>query len=243
MTASQQVWSSCYRYWTLQRRCRFLQLSSPCRSRMSMANEEDGRRKQCHTQEHSRDPTINRAGRPSESAGSIPRSEFVPNFTKYSDGLSAFLQVFQSSKMDLDLVSDIINGSEHARNDLPGNLLSNLPNRLTAQEEDASALEIPRLSSPVTGHTYRNLRNTPGAVISRIEDIFEAITDCLLAEGKELVIPLKSRPSLKNKPQSENTDTTTKASRPETRSITFPNKSPQEARRFSGLANSVQDRV
>lgn len=152
---------------------------------------------------------------------------FVKQNTRH--GISHF-------EMDFDLVPDDMDDSEIVPRILPGNLLSNLPNRpLTAPEEDASTLQIPRFSSPVIGHTYRNHQSTPGAVISKIEDIFEAITDCLLKEGEELVIPLKTRS--RNKTKTGNVEATQNNSRSETRSVSFPNKSPQEARRFSELAD------
>jgi meiotic recombination protein SPO11 len=75
-------------------------------------------------------------------------------------------------------------------------------------------------------------RNQAGAVITKIEDIFESIADCILDDGKELMIPLKSRTRNKN---TANQDDSTKANRSlnsEARSITFPNRSPQEAWKF-----------
>jgi hypothetical protein len=74
-----------------------------------------------------------------------------------------------------------------------------------------------------------------GVVITKIEDIFESITGCILDEGKELVIPLKSRPKKKKKKIANRDDGTqvNEGVSTEARSITFPSKSPQEAWKFS----------
>jgi meiotic recombination protein SPO11 len=74
-------------------------------------------------------------------------------------------------------------------------------------------------------------RNSPGAVISKIEDIFEAMTDCILGEKKELTIQLKTRSKTKSK--IDDSQLAKKKTKSETKIITFPSKSPQEAWKFS----------
>jgi meiotic recombination protein SPO11 len=76
-------------------------------------------------------------------------------------------------------------------------------------------------------------RNQAGAVINKIEDIFESIADCIIDEGKELVIPLKSRPKIKNIANKEHSTRANRVPKIEARNITFPSRSPQEAWKFS----------
>jgi meiotic recombination protein SPO11 len=74
-------------------------------------------------------------------------------------------------------------------------------------------------------------------VISKIEDIFEAMTDCVMDEKKELVIPLKTRDKKKSK--SDDLGPTKRRKKSETGTITFPSKSPQEAWKFSRFELSI----
>jgi len=80
--------------------------------------------------------------------------------------------------------------------------------------------------------------NQTGAVIAKIENIFESITDSILNEKKELMIPLKTRPrrAVDRDDRSNNGNVSTKTSM---RNITFPTNNLREAWRFS---NSSRDR-
>ncbi|KAF4632534.1 hypothetical protein G7Y89_g5596 [Cudoniella acicularis] len=130
--------------------------------------------------------------------------------------------------MDFDLLSGFIATPDR---DDSADLLSNLPHsELTAHEE---SMENERVTSPRFNATVSHVADPSqsGAVISKIEDIFEQMTDCILDEKKVMTIELKSRYSKRVK-SSEN-DPRRKPSKPETRTITFPSKSPQEAWKFS----------
>ncbi|TVY87160.1 Meiotic recombination protein, partial [Lachnellula willkommii] len=135
--------------------------------------------------------------------------------------------------MDFDLLSGYLADPQPS---LPQTLLPHLPNSsLTPQNTVSRPNNRPPTassgSSPVT-------RNSPGAVISKIEEIFEAMTDCLLGEKSELVIQLKTRSKTKAKSDAKEDDdddapSRRKKARPETRTITFPSTSPQEVWKFN----------
>jgi len=101
---------------------------------------------------------------------------------------------------------------------LTGDLLSNLPRRELTHDSRAD----PESREESTFITRPN-PNQAGAVISKIEDIFESVADSILHEKKELVIQLKTRKRTKK----QNPD-----SLPDTKLIRFPSKSPQEAWKF-----------
>ncbi|CAG8972767.1 hypothetical protein HYALB_00006859 [Hymenoscyphus albidus] len=141
--------------------------------------------------------------------------------------------------MDANSVSENMKESGDPHNAQPKNLLSNLPTRPLTQEQIAFETKNTRPSDrEETVKTGKNPRSTPGAVISRIEHIFEDITDCLLEGGKELVIPFKSRHG--NRSQTEHRRGTEGSSTSETRLVTFPNKSPRETRRFAILLRILE---
>jgi hypothetical protein len=127
--------------------------------------------------------------------------------------------------MDVDLLSGFLAESEpsHRRQ-----LLSNLPNSSLTPLNAASNLQN---ATPIISASGAVSRNSPGAVISKIEDIFEAMTDCVVDEKKELVIQLKTRD--KKKPKHNDSEPTKRRKKSETRTITFPSKSHQEAWKFS----------
>jgi hypothetical protein len=127
--------------------------------------------------------------------------------------------------MDLDLLSPYLAepASSHRRQ-----LLPDLPNSLLTPQNAASNYSSP---AHVVSQSTSISRNSPGAVISRIEDIFEAMADCILNEAKELVIQLKTRD--RKKQNSGVAEPTKRRKKTETRTITFPSKSPQEAWKFS----------
>lgn len=122
--------------------------------------------------------------------------------------------------MDFDLLSGFING--HDTGPSP-QLLSNLQNRERLTPEQIAE------DDRVWGTGDPNQR---GAVIIKIEDIFESIADCILDEGKELAIPLKTRPKNKNIASQDDSTKVNRTVNTEARNITFPSKSPQEAWKF-----------
>lgn len=128
--------------------------------------------------------------------------------------------------MDPDLLSDILTEPQPA---LTRSLLFNLSN---------SELNTGQYMSREHEHEdglpnhYSATSTQAGAIISKIEDIFESIVDSVLEEKKELVIRLKTRkrPRAKLSMAAKGTDSPTNE---ETRAVRFPSKNPQEAWKFS----------
>lgn len=131
--------------------------------------------------------------------------------------------------MDFDLLSNILRDLQPA---LKGNLLQNLPVRLLTLDQcpterngikaDEARRDIPAANATVGGH------NQSGAVISKIEDIFESIANGILNQKQELSIRLKSR----QKPGTQDTKTQTAAAK-DLYDVRYPSRSPQEAWKFS----------
>jgi meiotic recombination protein SPO11 len=129
--------------------------------------------------------------------------------------------------MDFDLISGFI--SDHEVQTSPS-LLSNSQDRRRLTPEQIAedpALEDIELNDEIPNPTQR------GVAITKIEDIFESIADCILDEGKELVIPLKSRPRNKTVANTDDSTKVNTATSIDPRKITFPSKSPKEAWKFS----------
>jgi meiotic recombination protein SPO11 len=134
--------------------------------------------------------------------------------------------------MGFDLLSGFLDDHE---NGTSPQLLSNLQNRGRLTHEQTT--ENPSLERDLLDGADVFTRapdpNQTGAVINKIEDIFESIADCILDEGKELVIPLKHRPKKKNLANKDDSTQGDRSSNTEARYIGFPSKSPQEAWKFS----------
>ncbi|EHK97930.1 putative Meiotic recombination protein rec12 [Glarea lozoyensis 74030] len=79
--------------------------------------------------------------------------------------------------------------------------------------------------------------NTAGSVITKLEDIFESITDCLLEKNKELTICLKTRPP---KVTQEDETGNRKRLMSGVRKITFPSRNPKEAWKFTALLRILE---
>lgn len=117
------------------------------------------------------------------------------------------------------MLSDLIDEGDLMDSPNSPNLLPTLHTRLnhdTAADEEST--------------TSRPLSNQAGAVIAKIEKIFDSIAGSLLNEENSLVIPLKTRP--RSKAGGESGTDGTKSG---VRNITFPNKSTREAWGFSEL--------
>jgi meiotic recombination protein SPO11 len=145
-------------------------------------------------------------------------SELKKRFTEYQPNLI----------MDFDLLSDILSDCSP---ELTGNLLQNLPDRsLTHNVQDPSRDEPEeqearqQISAP-----NMNAGNhiQAGAVLSKIEDIFESIADGILQQKHEVVIRLKSR----RKPRNQNIVPQNGTAK-EHNEVRFPSRSPQESWKF-----------
>ena len=130
--------------------------------------------------------------------------------------------------MDIDLLSEYLQDAR-APEGRDALLPTSSHNTLTQADYDdwvASNQEI-------RVRQYAN-PNQAGAVISKIEDIFEAIADCILAEGKELVIELKSR----SKSKIQLGEGELEENGGKLRRITFPSRNLKEAWKFSKLQST-----
>ena len=125
--------------------------------------------------------------------------------------------------MDLDILADINDDGQPAFSD---NLLSHLPDRTLAHDE-------PNAHSRVPGSSLGTVNNGQvGAVVSKIECIFERVADCILDEEKVVTIKLKVRRKPSATAQDTATGTTKSMVDDDMRTIKFPSKSPKEALKF-----------
>jgi meiotic recombination protein SPO11 len=138
--------------------------------------------------------------------------------------------------MDVDLLSDILTEGPHI---LTGNLLQNLPDRsLTRNGENTPSNN---LQDQATQRVDPDFTLSPGnciqagAIISKIEDIFELIADGILQQKQEVVIRLKPR----RKPGNQNIPAVRSGHGREQIEVKFPSKSPQEAWKFSELCDRI----
>jgi len=137
-------------------------------------------------------------------------------------------QAIQLRTMDIDLLSDYLQDGRPSEG--RETLLSNSPHSTLTQADHAN-----KGASNRDTQVTRNINpNQAGAVISKIEDIFEAIADCILAEGKELVIELKSR----SKSKTQLREDELKGNGGKLRRITFPSRNQKEAWKFSKLEST-----
>jgi len=120
--------------------------------------------------------------------------------------------------MDVELVSNVLTDP---RDISQGQLLSHLPDRLTASQEQGNQEQA--------AHINRH-SNQSGAVITKIEDIIESMADCILDGKKPLVIYLKSRRKRVKREDDEDEGDT------EAMAIRFPSRKRKEAWRFSRLS-------
>lgn len=130
--------------------------------------------------------------------------------------------------MDLDIFPGILA-------DRPPDLLTNSSDRRLTDGGNASAEAVSR-----TGNTENP--NHAGAVITKIEDIFDSIADSILDEKKELVIQLKARSRLGIQARDPLAETIKSLPKSEPRTIKFPSKSPQEAWKF-GIYRSSEIKI
>lgn len=136
--------------------------------------------------------------------------------------------------MDSDLLLGVFGDAQPL---IPTTILSNSPRRsLTSRNAEPDLNAVPSAFTSQTqfsNHSDPLNPNLPGAVISKIEDIFEAMTDCMLGEKEELTLQLKTR----HKSRSKVGDAVEKNGKNKTNSdaisIEFPSKSPKEAWKFS----------
>lgn len=148
--------------------------------------------------------------------------------------------------MDLDFLEDVFNEHQPA---LTGSLLSNLPySALTTSYSSSHSLS--NLNSNHRGSTVPDQissricnANEPGAVISKIEDIFEAIADCILEDKKKLTIQMKTRKKPSTQAQSTTNERASGKSAEVIREIHFPSKRPQEAWKFGKSSSFARDLI
>jgi meiotic recombination protein SPO11 len=139
-------------------------------------------------------------------------------------------QFQRSLSVDFDLISGSLD--DHQDSSTSPQLLSNLQSRGRLTHEQMA--EVPSLAHDVLDRSSRSPDpNQTGAVINKIEDIFEAIADCILDQGKELVIPFKSRPKRKTTTNRDESSQINRSLNSDAQKVVFPSKSPQESWKFS----------
>lgn len=134
--------------------------------------------------------------------------------------------------MDIDPILDVLaeNPSE-----LEGDLLSNVPGKLLTQnrsERELDHLDLRRESSNSNVNVCNPIQ--AGAVVSKVEDIFENIANAVLLQNSDVVIRLKSRRN------STRQGSGTIVGHPKDEiEVRFPSRSPQEAWKFSKTLQPV----
>lgn len=131
--------------------------------------------------------------------------------------------------MDFDILCDILREPPSV---LSGDLLQHLSSSGLTDQDPTSEPSLTNVSIASFTHSKPD-GNTAAVVISKVEDIFESIAECLLDEKKEMVIRLKTRKRSGLQVHDIVTGTLTSLQNDEMRSIKFPSKSPQEAWKFS----------
>ena len=130
-------------------------------------------------------------------------------------------------ELDIDILADCLGDHNTASSEM---LLTDLPN--SGLLSPSGAVNYAREMADTAEVLLSNMAepNQAGDVITKLEDIFESLADCLLDEKKELTIRLKPRA---RRTANEDSRSSSQGRRAGERSITFPSKSPQEAWRFS----------
>ena len=88
-------------------------------------------------------------------------------------------------------------------------------------------------TSETNSHLPLNSNPRSGEVISKIEDIFDSIVDCIQNRGKELTIPIKTRAKTGLQASDASSGAIGSLSDGKIKNISFPSRNPQEAWRFS----------
>lgn len=135
--------------------------------------------------------------------------------------------------MELDLLAEYLRDDDTLMED-SSSLLSNSPRRRLTHEAESTEDVFQDGDSNSPSIKVATHSSQVGAVVSKIEDIFESIADCILDEKKELVIQLKCRHRAKTNDEEGALDRRRKASSGG-RKITFPSKNEKEAWKFSKL--------
>jgi hypothetical protein len=130
--------------------------------------------------------------------------------------------------MDVDLLADILNDGQPV---LSGNLLSHLSDRILTLDETAPA-PISSLSRTVNS-------SQPGAVVSKIEDVFERLAGCILDEKMKISIQLKTRGKQSAIGRDSTTGTIKSLPDEKMRTVEFPSKSAKEAWKFSRSSRAL----
>ncbi|KAH8591118.1 Spo11/DNA topoisomerase VI subunit A [Bisporella sp. PMI_857] len=132
--------------------------------------------------------------------------------------------------MDPDLLSDVFQDQSAP---LIGDLLSNLPSRLTNA--------INHFSQDDSFHAAaKSDPNQAGAVVAKIEDIFESIAHAILKQEKQMVIKLKVRKKTGKQPFGALSSDLQNAADDDMRAIKFPSRNPQEAWKFVVLLRILE---
>ena len=120
--------------------------------------------------------------------------------------------------MNSDLLPDIFNVGEPLLSD---GLLSHLPKDTLIINDTAAS------SSGLSS------KSRPGAVVSKIENIFEKVTGCILDEKQRVSIKFRTRGKASMTAKDPITGIVKTLAKDETKTVHFPSKSSKEAWKFS----------
>jgi meiotic recombination protein SPO11 len=106
--------------------------------------------------------------------------------------------------------------------------------KLISQNQLATLPQENQTDSPdISQGARRNNNFQAGEVITKIEDIFESLLDCIINEKKCLVLHIKSRAKSGRQTIDATTGVIRNVGNIETKEITFPGKNQKEAWKFS----------
>jgi hypothetical protein len=131
----------------------------------------------------------------------------------------------------MELDRNAFDGASHSAIQQGDPLLANLHSRLTLNDQGLGpdALELEQTQAQ-TLYPQSASSNQVGIVIAKIENIFESIIDNILTKKNVLTVQLRVR---KKSKICSTTDRQADATEQATRTLSFPNKNPKEAWKFS----------
>ncbi|KFX89885.1 hypothetical protein O988_08440 [Pseudogymnoascus sp. VKM F-3808] len=113
--------------------------------------------------------------------------------------------------------------------------------KLISRSQPGTSFPKDHTDSPDIPHgAQRNNNFQAGEVLTKIEDIFESLLDCIINEKKSLVLHIKSRARNGRHTIDAATGAIRNAGNVETKEITFPGKTQKEAWKFTALLRILE---
>jgi meiotic recombination protein SPO11 len=138
--------------------------------------------------------------------------------------------------MDFDLLQDLLREPQEAQHGRKDNsLLSYSSSRLIQRQLDPPCLTTHVQHIDISQPSQKT-NSQAGAIIAKLEDIFESLLDCIIDEKKGLVLHLKSRGKSIQQTLDPATGTIRNIGTAEAKEIGFPGKTQREAWKFGKQA-------